>query len=372
MRQAIATVFVSLIALPFALTMVGVDGADPGAENRTMAPFPARPSSWRSLSTFGADLSRWFDDHFAFRSTLVRWHGRARLFWLGASPSTSVIVGRDGWLFYGDDAGAEDYVSATPFTSRELDDWRRTLVHAQDTLASRDAAFVFTVAPDKHAVYPEYMPASLRQAGPATRTQQLFEYLSAKSDVAAVDLRPVLLEAKTRERVYHLTDTHWNDRGAFAAYQRLIEEVRRQLPTVPPAWTRADFTDRTRVVDGLDLAGMIGLTRVLDETTLELVPRRPRAAHVVEPPGAPPTAEEGRLVTEIPGSTLPRAVVVRDSFASALVPFLSEHFSRVVYLWQNYVDAGVIDEERPQVVIQEIVGRHLMSVAPYDDFDAPR
>ena len=49
-------------------------------------------------------------------------------------------------------------------------------------------------------------------------------------------------------------------------------------------------------------AGMMGLKRVLREERLLLVPKRPRRARVVEPAGAAPTAEEGRLVTEIPGS----------------------------------------------------------------------
>ena len=84
---------------------------------------------------------------------------------------------------------------------------------------------------------------------------------------------------------------------------------------------------------------MMGLTRVLREVDLTLVPRRPRRARVVEPAGAEPTAEEGRLVTEIDDPSLPRAVIFRDSFASRLVPFLSEHFSRAVYLWQNDFDA---------------------------------
>jgi hypothetical protein len=84
----------------------------------------------------------------------------------------------------------------------------------------------------------------------------------------------------------------------------------------------------------------------------------------VEPAGAPPTAEEGRLVTEIPGSPLPRAVVFRDSFASRLVPFLSEHFSRAVYLWQNDFDPEIVEKEHPDVVIQEIVSRHLYVFTP--------
>ena len=114
----------------------------------------------------------------------------------------------------------------------------------------------------------------------------------------------------------------------------------------------------------MDLAAMMGLTRVLRETDLTLVPRRRRQAMVVEPRGAAATDEAGLRITEIPGSMLPRAVIFRDSFASRLVPFLSEHFSRASYLWQNDFDADVIRREQPDVVIQEIVGRHLYNYVP--------
>jgi hypothetical protein len=104
---------------------------------------------------------------------------------------------------------------------------------------------------------------------------------------------------------------------------------------------------------------MMGLTRALHELNLTLVPKRQRLAMVVDPPGAPLTAELGRIVTEIPGSHLPRAVVFRDSFTTALAPFLAEHFSRAVFLWQkDFVPEQVI-EEGADVVIYEIAGRHL-------------
>ena len=109
---------------------------------------------------------------------------------------------------------------------------------------------------------------------------------------------------------------------------------------------------------------MMGLTRVLREVDMTLVPKRPRRARVIEPAGAAPTDEEGRLVTEIDDPSLPRAVIFRDSFTSRLVPFLSEHFSRAVYLWQNDFDAAVVTQEHPDVVIQEIVGRHLYNFIP--------
>jgi hypothetical protein len=354
--------FVATISLPLAANLAGVDGADPGAENRELAAFPRIDRSPASVAALPAAFSAWFDDHFGFRSWLVRWYGESRLFVLRTSPSSAVVEGRDGWFFYGDDKSVEDYANVEPMTDEAVANWRAAILRARDWLRARNIAYVFTITPDKHVIYGDEMPSTLARVGELSRTDQLFTALQDTG--LAIDVRNVELEAKTRERVYQQTDTHWNDRGALVAYQRIIGAVRARVPRTPPAWTRADFTAVDRAIEGLDLAGMMGLTRVLREIDLALVPRRPRRARVVEPAGAKPTDEEGRLITEIDDPSLPRAVIFRDSFTSRLVPFLSEHFSRAVYLWQNDFDASVIAAERPDVVIQQIVGRHLYNFIP--------
>ena len=360
MKLLLTVAFVVVISLPLAANLAGRDGADPGAENRELAPFPTFESG--SLSAYGGGLSRWFDDHFGFRSTLIRWYGEERLFGLGVSPSAAVVKGADGWFFYADDNAIDDYASVTLLTMDAIANWRAAVVAAGNWLRRRGIAYVFTIAPDKHAIYPEELPPSIARVNEMTRADQVF---TALQDLGcAVDVRPGLFEAKARERVYQRTDTHWNDRGAFVAYRQIIGAVHARVPSVPPPWTRDDFEPAAREVTSGDLAGMMGLKRVLGEEDLVLMPRRARLAHVVVPLGAAPTAEEGYLVTEIPGSSLPRAVIFRDSFVSRLVPFLSEHFSRAVYLWQNDFDADVVITEHPDVVIQEIVGRHLYGFVP--------
>jgi hypothetical protein len=366
MKQAnlpTVVVFLAIIVLPLAANLAGRDGADAAAENRELAAFPRLERSWRAAAAFGPDLSAWFEDHFGFRSRLVRWYGETRLFVLGVSPSAAVARGRDGWFFYADDKAIEDYANDPPMTPDAIGNWTRALANARDWLKARGIAYVFTVAPDKHVVYGENMPPTIARVAPVSRTDQLL-VAAGDAGIAAVDLRPALFTARRDERIYQKTDTHWNDRGALVAYQQLIAAVRAQAPAVPPAWTRDDFTPVVRMIPGMDLAGMMGLTRALEEIDLPLVPKRPRRARVVEPAGAEPTAEEGRLVTEIAGSTLPRALIIRDSFTSRLVPFLSEHFSRAVYLWQNDFLPQDVVREKPDVVIQEIVGRHLYSFVP--------
>jgi hypothetical protein len=189
--------------------------------------------------------------------------------------------------------------------------------------------------------------------------------------VPTVDFRPALLAAKGRERLFEKTDTHWNERGAYVAYRELVAALRAQAPSIPPAMGREAFEAVARDEPGMDLAGMIGLKHVLREERLLLVPRAPRKARTVEPEGGEPWWGSPRVVTEIPGSTLPRAVVFRDSFVSRLAPFLSEHFSRVVYAWQDNFDADLVREERPDVVIQEIVGRHLHKAWPWSNAPPP-
>jgi alginate O-acetyltransferase complex protein AlgJ len=365
-RNALIVLFVAVIGLPLAGNLAGFDGANPVAENRRMADFPRLEGTWAALGAFPAGFTAWFEDHFGFRSTLVRLSGELRYFVLGVSPATSVVKGRDGWLFYADDSGMDDYARASPFGQEALHEWRESVVRSQQWLHVQDIGFVFAIAPDKYVVYPEQLPGTIRPVGATYRMDQLFEAL-AGTRVKTVDIRPILEAAKPQERLYEKTDSHWNERGAFLAYQQLVGAIREQVPGVPPAWQREDFDAEEREEDGMDLAGMIGLRDVLRETRLLLRARRPRLARTLEPVGGEPWWGMGRIVTEIPGSTLPRAVVFRDSFASRLAPFLSEHFSRVVYLWQDNFDVDAVRSERPSIVIQEIAGRHLMSVSPYSN-----
>jgi hypothetical protein len=363
---ALVAAFAAALAAPGVAMLAGVDREVPAGENRDLAPRPARPATVAALRAFPAAAARYFEDHFGLRARLVRWQALLRLRLLGSSASPDVIVGKEGWLFYAGDGASEDMASAVAFTRAELERWRTTLEHTQDWMEARGVTYLFVLAPDKHAVYPEQLPSSIHRVGAETRTDALVNYLRDHSTVPVLDLRVPLRAAKARERIYHRTDTHWNDRGAFAASQAIWHMLTPRFGT--PASGRGAFGARAVVVPGLDLAGMLGVAGALTESDLRLVPRVPLRARIVEPARPDARLMDARLVTEHPDRSLPRAVVFRDSFGSALVPFLSERFSRAVYLWQYNVDPEVVLAERPHVVIQEWVGRRLSTLPPYDPF----
>ena len=188
-------------------------------------------------------------------------------------------------------------------------------------------------------------------------------YLRARSDLSVVDGRSVLMAQKPAQRVYSTTDTHWNDRGVYAGYDALLREAGRALPSVAPLPVAA-FSPVERDEEGGDLAAMLGLNDVLREHALLLEPRVPRRARLLEPADLHEGYEVARVVTEIADSRLPRAVIFRDSFMSGMIPFLSEHFRRAVYMWQNDVDRDLVLGERPDLVVFEIVGRRLQTYVP--------
>ena len=74
MSRVLAAAFVVLISLPLAANIAGRNGGDAGAENRELAPFPRLDGSAASVGAFATGVGAWFDDHFGFRSRLVRWY----------------------------------------------------------------------------------------------------------------------------------------------------------------------------------------------------------------------------------------------------------------------------------------------------------
>ena len=357
--------FLAGVIAPCLGTVLRLQTGGIAGENRPLARRPSFAVGPRQLPR---QIDAWFNDHFGFRNVLVAAHGLIAYWVFGVSASPDVVPGRDGWLFYAGDGAAEDMASAVPFTRAELEAWRTTLEHTHDWMESHGIEYVFVLAPDKHAVYPELLPASVRRVGAETRTDALVRYLGDHSTVPVLDLRQALNAAKSRERTYHRTDTHWNDRGAFAASQALLRLLAPRLEA--PMLERGAFVARSAAVPGFDLAGMLGMAGATTEVDLQLVPRVARRARIVEPARPDARLMDARIVTEQDAPGRPRAVVFRDSFGSALIPFLSEEFSRAVYLWQYNVDPDVVMAERPDVVIQEWVGRRLSTLPPYDPFAA--
>jgi hypothetical protein len=360
--------FCVVLVLPTLDWLFHLDRSPTPNENRTPAPFPAWHDGSGSLQAFVSGLESWFNDHFGFRKKLVRMHNRWKAKLFKQSSSADVLVGRDGWLYYGRGRMIDNYTGARLLTADDLRAWQTLLETRRDWLAKRGIGYLFVVAPNKETVYPEHLPEWIVPAGKETKLSQFVAHMLAHSSVEVLDLGPVLIDAKSTALTYHPTDSHWNAFGAFVACQALVRTLGRQLPgglePIPIDAFELRFVDQAAG----DLAQTSGGELVLRErNTPQLTPRPPlkpleilRNTSLSAGSGPP---DHVPIYTERAGQRH-RIVLFRDSFATAWTPFLGQHFARAVYVQQYHWDTALIERERPDVVVDEGAERLLNEGEP--------
>ena len=310
---------------------------------------------------------QFFRSSFAFRDWLIRLHALVKVKWLAVSPSPDVLVGERGWLYYWGEGEQECCQASRPFTPRELAGWRAVLETRRDWLARRGARFLFVVVPDKHTIYPEYLPSYLRRVNRGSRLDQLMAYLGGRSSVAVLDLRQALLLEKCRYQLYFKLDSHWDRMGAFIGYREIMARLAQWFPRARvPHWHDVVIAPaETSPHDLIDFLGM--KAGDLNDPVPSVIVKQSRPARIVA--DEPRALDNGNAIVDVvtsdsPGAEIPRAVILRDSAAMSLIPFLSQHFGHAAYLWTADPYRRQVEREHPNVVIWEMTERSLMQPAP--------
>ena len=175
------------------------------------------------------------------------------------------------------------------------------------------------------------------------------------SKVDVVDLRPALMRAKAGGRVYHKTDTHWNDAGALVASREILARLKTWFPAMSDGPLQGSL--QTRVAAGGDLARILALEDRFPEKRIDWVPSVPALARPVT---SDALQSEDVVVMECADCAGPRVVMNHDSFNANLAPLLAEHFRRLVLVEGSKLANALIEREKPAIVIQEFVERGLM------------
>lgn len=395
----VAAGFVIALFAPVSDSIFGFDSSPVLSENRSKNPFPPATLLRDDPRAYAGQVEAYFDDRLGLRKFLIRHYNYLIVKVFGSSPRglydipdaggggpvretmNNVLVGRDGWLFLAgyDNRIVADFRGIVPLTGEELAAWKRRLEERQAWLAARGIAYLFVIVPDKQSVYPEFMPSQLARVSQNPRRIQLTEYLRRETTIPVLDLTPALLAAKksTPQDLYFKTDTHWNDLGAHAAYTEIVRTLALEFPRLSPK-PMAAFSLHKKQVQGQDLARFLALADTYGEPKYALTPNQPRiakrtangilAASAKRPAIYQPFAMETGI------KALPRAMMLRDSFTTALEPFLSEHFEYIAYYWPRFGHGGQdaftappVEAARPDVLIEEWVERDLLFQIPRNE-----
>lgn len=311
-------------------------------ENRTPAPWPSLYKedgfNWAYLQEAGD----YFTDHFAFRQELVSADARIRTELFAVSPVDSVIVGKDGWLYYA--ATLDDYQHKDSVSERMLFNMAHNLALMQEYTQLLGKTFLFTVAPNKNSLYGDSMPDRLNyRLGDNSDMERLMPWLE-REKVNYVDLYELF---RSRDEVlYYARDSHWNQKGAVLVCNALLDAAGREHET----YEEIAFEKTTDYLGDLNLM-LFPVTarpeeqiRYQKEFTWEY-----SQGDDVEDNFIQTTCENGN------GSLL----LYRDSFGNSMLPYLAEEFRTAAFSKQVPYPMTDLVTYDPDLVIVERVERHL-------------
>lgn len=218
------------------------------------------------------------------------------------------------------------------------------------------------IAPNKEDIYGEFYNPKILQTSDKDRVQQLKEYLETEdSGVSILYPLEVLLYKKTAgDLLYWKQDTHWNTYGAYWAYLEWMKELKNQGVNIDIlALEQMSFESVTHT--GGDLARMLQMNQTNEEDTSDYLNPVPlegwKYKTVEERKNKSGTPEFIRTI--YPGKPY-KVLIFRDSFSTALLPYISSTFGEVIYIWDHDLNShiDIIRQEKPDIILHEIVSRY--------------
>lgn len=342
LNRIFVAVFVLLLLVPSA--GIALFGLAPPAANEILSPWPHFADASGSFNTgVLSEFSDWFSDHFALRQHMATAWAKLLSSCFHTSAEDKVLLGKGNWLFFTDTVN--DYTGAGP------DD--AVIASAAENLADiahfcedNDIDFVFTVAPDKNSIYPEYMPDKYPRGAhpPAERLYARLEELS----VPYADLHSAFTGES--DVLYFAYDSHWTGRGAALA----ADEILKCLGMTPNYYSQAFTSGEAHRGDLYEMLYPAGRKTETDEVL--------SSGFSFKCEGDPNGGNALNIKTQCSGQN-GCLMCWRDSFGISLYPYMAESFGKAsfsrssVYDLQKAVDSGCT------AVVIEIVERNISALA---------
>ena len=341
-------------------TVLKLDRLPQNNENRKLAELPSLKLDIEVLRDYPGNYINYYNDNFGFRNTFVILNFLIRHNLLRESSSSQVVLGKNGWLFYNKDGSIEDYRGITHFEDKNLKEIAKSYERKRILLSKQGIKYILVLAPNKEAIYGEWMPDYLNKIRNRSGLDEVTDYIKENTSVDIIDLRNTLYNNKKREQLYLKTASSWNDYGAFLAYREIMELISEWFPKAQ-ANSLSEFNIKREEIRGDDLAEMMGGANFFREKNIIMVPNKPRKARKVD--YNPSATYRDPFAMELDNTDLPRVIVFRDCFFDKIIPFLSENCQYSKYYWQSWDPdtpiTEMINTVRPDIVIEEKAERFL-------------
>lgn len=323
-------------------------------ERRDLAQFPA--FSWKALfaNEWTADYDEYTKDQVVFRDTWIQLQSRSESLLFQKQEIGGALIGRDNALF-------------TKLFGLKPNEEKQLVVNTtilQQFIARHPGGVTVLMAPSASLIYPEKLPASAPMLDEGAYLDRLFSTLGAEN---CLDLRQAFTANKDK-KLYYDTDHHWTtEGGAYLAYQQFC----RRLGLTPMQVSEADFVqvpdfygttyakcvlwnEQPDAIHYLNLANRMTIWNSDLQGNLT-----PSAGADAQDPtlglydlSKIDTTDKYALFlhgnngyTTIEGNGTGKLLVIKDSYANCLAPYLTE----------NYAQIGVIDPRGYSLPIDDLM-----------------
>lgn len=325
-------------------------------ENRSANKFPAFQID--STVNFTKGLDNYILDQLPGRKNSIKMNCLMQFFVFKQLVNNQVIhFGDDGWMFYIAGPAKENFENRQPLTIQELEKIKGVLVARNEWLKKRGIHFYLIFPPMPQSIYKEYVGLRLRQYYKQTKSEQLIEYLKLNSDLDVIDVYTPLMKAKYSgySKPYYKNNCHWNYYGGYIGYCTVINYIKKDFPNIGDPLTTKDFNwvesedfkpDLLRL---MDIDKFYKFTEIAPKFVDNIITDTIYPFYLDLWTPAPPAIIRTKRVN------YPSMLMYGDSYAGALLKFLFCNFSKSTFIWTPLFHPLIIEKEKPDMVIQEMV-----------------
>ncbi len=362
----ITALFCAFIGVFLVANAVSPDRTFSEVENRNLEQLPAvdfgTPEKlFRDGNFFNGQFMRDFETY-----TTDQFIGRDA--WVDLKARTERALGKkeNNNVYF-----ADNDTLITRFDQPAADRVTENLNYVNKFVENVDIPVVFSLIPSQACIWADRLPEG---APNASQTDLMAQAQEAVTGATWADVYTPLMEHKD-EDIFYRTDHHWTSLGAYYGYTGLASAL---------GYTPVPLTDYTPTVRSTEFYGTVfsssGVRWVKPDTITTYVPDDgiTVVSHTYDNSGNP--VEEQRalyvesflsvkdkysmflggnqslgVVTNTNNPDGPKLLIIRDSYADSLVPFLTAHYSEIHLIDPRYYHLSVKDYVEQNGIDQALV-----------------
>lgn len=324
--------FLSLIYAPFIQEKTQLLQYPLIEENRKKAPLPKGNLFIELLNDhlqYSKSYEKYFNDNYGLRDPFIRL--KNQIDYTFFKVSDEVLIGKENWLFYKSVVEREQvYIEQQSDTQyQKIQD---KILYLNQYFNKRGVLFVVVPVPMKNSVYRDYFINHTVIRPSPTKFEKFVSFLKAHPEIKYVDAPDILEKNKDQYLVYHKTDFHWTDIGAYLVSKEIISHVggwmKQPTPWIYPLQTQIN----TNFVGGQTNSLATILFPGEDSLILNNSPKSP-----IPDPNTPKPFLYYFKSSAKPGTKLlPKALFIGNSYLLNLLNTgIFDHFNEVLAIHSN-------------------------------------